>query len=153
MNTQPYNGNFYESCMDVFRSNLPTYFDPSEEAEFSQFLREGVRNYYVLVEQNSVRACGGYYVDGEGKRAGLAWGMVHRDFHKTGLGRELLAFRLREIRTHFPDIPIFLNTSQHTYAFFERFGFEVESVVRGGYGAGLDRYDMTLPAMGEAQTS
>ena len=137
--------------MDIFRSNLPIFFDPSEEVEFSQFLREGAQDFYVLSEQSSVRACGGYFVDAEENRAGLAWGMVHRDFHKTGLGKKLLAFRLRKIQADFPGIPVLLNTSQHTYKFFERSGFEVEKVTPDGYGAGLDRYDMKLAASHKPQ--
>ncbi len=37
-----------------------------------------------------------------------------------------------------------LDTSQHTYRFFERFGFNVKQISKNGYGEGLDRYDMIL---------
>lgn len=37
-----------------------------------------------------------------------------------------------------------LDTSQHTQAFYARFGFTVERVVVNGYGPGLDRWDMAL---------
>ena len=72
MNIQLYNRDFYEPCMDIFRSNLPTFFATDEEVEFSKSLREGARDFYVLSEQNQVKACGGYFIDAEKNRAGLA---------------------------------------------------------------------------------
>lgn len=39
---------------------------------------------------------------------------------------------------------VVLDTSQHTQAFYARFGFMVKQVVSDGYGARLDRWDMAL---------
>ena len=39
---------------------------------------------------------------------------------------------------------LFRDTSQHTYRFFEKFGFNVKQISKNGYGVGLDRYDMFL---------
>ena len=132
--------------MGIFGSNMPVYFDSSEEAEFSQYLHGEPNDYYVLLNDNLVKACGGYFIDLEQKRAGLAWGMVHYDFHKLGYGTQLLAFRLRQLQAEHPNVPLVLGTSQHTYKFYERFGFEVQRVIIDGYGMGLDRYDMRLKA-------
>ena len=34
--------------------------------------------------------------------------------------------------------------SQHTYRFFEKFGFIVKQISKNGFGEGLDKYDMIL---------
>lgn len=125
---------------------MPIYFDSSEEAEFSQYLHREPNDYYVLLDDGLVKACGGYFVDLEKKRAGLAWGMVHYNCHKLGYGTQLLVFRLRQLQTEQPNMPLLLGTSQHTYKFYERFGFEGQRVVPGGYGMGIDQYDMRLKA-------
>ncbi|MEZ4737035.1 MAG: hypothetical protein R3E79_58900 [Caldilineaceae bacterium] len=38
-----------------------------------------------------------------------------------------------------------LNTSQHSYGFFEKVGFVVESIVENGFAEGLHEYKMVLP--------
>ncbi len=100
--------------------------------------------YFVLFDSNEVKACGGYHVNEKKSIERLSWGMVHRQFHKRGFGKQLLKFRLQKLRTDFPGVDIMLDTSQHTYRFFERFGFEVEHITPDGYGVGLDRYEMRL---------
>ena len=48
------------------------------------------------------------------------------------------------IKNNFSGVEIYLDTSQKTYKFFEKFGFVVEKISKNGYGVGLDRYDMFL---------
>ncbi|MGV7183334.1 hypothetical protein [Xanthomonas axonopodis] len=55
--------------------------------------------------------------------------MVHPTLHQQGLGTILLLARLEALRLS-PDIKqVVLDTSQHTQAFFARFGFVVKQVV------------------------
>ena len=54
----------------------------------------------------------------------------------------MYAFRVKY--NNYLDIQIHLDTSQHTYRFFEKFGFSVNQISKNGYGEGLDKYDMTL---------
>ncbi len=144
MNIRHYTQKDFEDCISIFRSNMPDFLDPSEEEEFTQYLRDEPETYFVMFDSNKVKACGGYYVDEKKGIAGLSWGMVHRQFHKIGFGKQLVEFRLQKLHTDFPGVDVLLNTSQHTYRFFERFGFEVENITPDGYGVGLDRYDMRL---------
>jgi predicted GNAT family N-acyltransferase len=67
---------------------------------------------------------------------------VDNALHKKGIGRELLLYRIQLIRSGFPGYPISLDTTQHSYLFFEKMGFKVVKITRDGYGEGLDRYDM-----------
>ena len=59
-------------------------------------------------------------------------------------GSHSLKYRLNHIIRNYPEIEIHLDTSQHTYRFFEKFGFIVEQITKNGYGEGLDKYDMIL---------
>jgi ribosomal protein S18 acetylase RimI-like enzyme len=79
--------------------------------------------------------------------------MVHLDYHRRGIGKALLAYRLNEIRRDPIIRRVTINTSQHTSAFFEKFGFTVERVVRDGYGPGLDRCEMNLIVTPDSQKS
>ena len=56
----------------------------------------------------------------------------------------MLGYRLNEIKNKYKDIEIHLDTSQHTYRFFEKVGFRVTQISKNGYGEGLDKYDMIL---------
>lgn len=76
--------------------------------------------------------------------ATMAWGMIHRDFHKQRGGQQLLEFCLDEITKDHPNHNISLGTSQYTFPFFEQFGFKVTQITPDGYAKGIDKYDMLL---------
>ncbi len=133
------------ACMAIFSGNVPEFFDSSETADFARFLDTLAEAWaYQVLEQNGrVVACGGLERSGEGKRAGLCWGMVDRSLHRQGLGRKLTEARLRSAADMGVE-QVVLDTSQHTQAFYAQFGFEPTKVVRDGYGPGLDRWEMVL---------
>ncbi len=67
-----------------------------------------------------------------------------RAWHGQGIGRRLLEERLQRLRK-IPRVRVVkLQTSQHTYGFFEKAGFRTESVKQDGYGPGLHLYNMGL---------
>lgn len=141
---RPYQPHDREACLAVFRSNVPRYFAPHEEAEFAEFLDELPCTYFVLEAAGEVLGCGGYYVAPGRGEGGLCWGMVHRRHHGGGLGRRLLLERLYRLVQH-PEVAfIRLDTSQHTCGFFEKLGFATIKTESNGYAPGLDRYDMQL---------
>lgn len=135
-----------EACLHLFRSNLPRYFTPSEEAEFAEFLDTEVdANYFVVKDRDTGQlvGCGGVFLKGD--IAGFCWGMVDTSRHHRGIGTLLLRERLEHLRTHYPQVKaVQLDTSQHSEGFFARFGFRTTRVTPDGYGPGLDRCDMTL---------
>lgn len=144
-----------EACFRIFDSNLPLFFDPSERDGLANWLAakdEGrmahasnvVETFYVLEQDGNVLGCAGFYVPGSEKRANMVWGMVENAWHKKGLGRELLDYRIRVIQTEYPDCSISLDTTQHSFGFFERLGFSVTGITNDYYGPGLNRYDMLL---------
>lgn len=133
----------FDACLRVFESNLPKYFAESERAEFVDFLGAHECEYLVVEVNGAVRACGGSDVqDGIGR---LCWGMVEKSHHRSALGSALLAYRLNSLFLGAPKLQqIQLDTSQHSAAFFERFGFKVQGSVPNGFGEGLDCLAMAL---------
>lgn len=142
-----------QACLDLFRSNTPEYFAPTELKDFEGFLDKLESNrdrsdgamYYYLVEMDGMpAACGGIASSPDGMHARMTWGMVHRQLHRQGVGREFLLFRIRRIRQLFPYSTISLDTTQHSKGFYEKLGFVVTAYTPDFYLPGMHRYDMEL---------
>ena len=143
----------HEACMDLFDSNCPPFFDSSERELFDNWLtgidigryaRENIKvsHFYVVENEQGIIACGGFYLLTDSPFARLSWGMVDRKMHKKGIGTEFFRYRLEEQKKKYPNIKMALDTSQHTFRFYEKMGFAVKKITPDGYGAGLDKYDM-----------
>jgi N-acetylglutamate synthase-like GNAT family acetyltransferase len=139
------------ACITIFNSNTPTFFATSELADFLPWLDHQEQAstpspqtdyYYVLEVNKKVIASGGFHLNLDTAQATLAWGMVDHTWHGQGVGSHLLAYRIQQIRVLHPACTILLDTTQHTYRFFQRFGFTVTQVTKDYYAKGLDRYDM-----------
>ena len=145
MNLRSYQTADDDGCLAVFDSNVPKFFAPHERAAFAAFLATSTDPYFVVVDDlGQVIGCGGYYVNHERAAAGLTWGMVNRGLHRQGIGRFLLLARLQRIGQEPNVTSVLLNTSQHSYGFFAKVGFVVESIVENGFAEGLDEYKMVL---------
>ncbi|GHC52020.1 GNAT family N-acetyltransferase [Neogemmobacter tilapiae] len=143
--TRRYQPSDLAACLAVFDSNLPMYFAPEERTEFYEFLVETdfrFNPFLVLSQNNRCIACGGLNIDGG--TASLCWGMVVADLHGQGFGSHLTEVRLELARVTPGLQSVHMITSQHTGAFYQRFGFELSEVTPNGIGVGLDRWAMTL---------
>lgn len=140
----PYEDSHYSICMDIIQSNTPKFIDHTEHEDFKKYLSRKDKNYFVIYKNDELIACGGYELNPSKTKAGLSWGLVHRNFHKQGIGRELIQFRINHIQSHFPKVEIQLDTSQHTYQFFEKFGFKLINIAKNGWAEGLHKYHMVL---------
>lgn len=141
------------ACLALFNSNVPVFFHPSELMLFESFLDAIERgesgkptnreeHYYVLEDKDALVGCGGVCLRETGNEACMAWGMVDNALHRQGYGRELLIYRLEKMGELFPNSKVVLDTTQHSYSFFERFGFNTKKITDDFYGPGLHRYDM-----------
>lgn len=133
-----------DACLSIFDSNRPVYFAAEERAEFENFLNDPRCDYFVIEAKSEIVGCGGFWLDREQGRAGMVWGMVRNNHHLQGIGSYLLLARLQTIGLQAPDTIVLLNTSQHTFEFYIRFGFEVQKITENGYGPGLHRYELSL---------
>ena len=138
------------SCMEAFLSNVPTFFTVAEIDLFEQFLdkqinavtREENVYFYTVVYNGQVVGCGGFGDKQNTSKLTFIWGLIHADFHKKGLGEKLLNYRIQEIKRIFPSFELCLDTSQHCYGFFEKFGFKTTQITKDYYTVGMHRYDM-----------
>ncbi|MBS1773146.1 MAG: GNAT family N-acetyltransferase [Bacteroidetes bacterium] len=157
MNIREYQPSDREPCITIFDSNTPQYFDPTEKEYLQNWLTgkdEGRHSYknniaehfYVLEHDGAVVGCGGFYIPEAKPVANMVWGMIHRDYHKHGLGKALFQYRVQQIQKLYPHCSIILDTTQHTYGFFEKLGFKVTQITNDAYGPGLNRYDMVMDA-------
>lgn len=134
-----------EGCLLAFTSNVPLYFTQAEIAEFERFLDTFMSkrtHFFVVVAGDTIMGCGGFGDKDNTGNITLAWGLVHNDYHKTGLGEQLLMHRLEQIKRLYPSKPVGVDTTQFSYGFFERFGFKTTKITDDFYEKGMHRYDM-----------
>jgi predicted GNAT family N-acyltransferase len=143
-----YSPKYKADCLLVFKSNMPKYFLLEEYNDFNEWLDEKTLDdrYFVCLQDNQVVACGGYFYDDDRKKAGLSWGMVNAALHGTGIGTQLTAFRVQEMKETFPNSTYMIDTSQHTAPFYPKMGFVTQKVTPNGFGEGLDKHYMEIEA-------
>lgn len=159
MKIRHYNADDKMSCMAVFDSNCPHYFDPTERAMFEKWLDHQSSDfnyksptytnsvcdaYYVIQLEDCIAGCGGFYVNDELKEVRLAWGMIDSNFHNKGLGTVLFLHRKEAAQAQWKGYTLNLGTSQHTYSFYEKMGFKIIEIEPKGYGEELDRIEMVF---------
>lgn len=144
-----------KDCLAIFDSNCPPYFAQSERILFSNFLNSLIDNkpvydtikenfFYVLIVKDKIIGCAGFYTQTNNSQIRFSWGMILNSYHKKGLGTRIVQFRISKIKEFFPKHQIALDTSQHTFKFYQNFGFEVKEYTKNGYAQGLDKYEMLL---------
>lgn len=153
MQIRPYTANDHSSCMEIMRSNTPAFFAENEVELFDRWLEaqevgrlehpvSEKEVYFVLEKDHVILGCGGYLLVKDTNEIFLAWGMVHRQYHGTGLGKALLEFRIDAISTNHPDRVIALSTTQDIAPFFQKYGFRITHVKPRYYSSTLDRVEM-----------
>lgn len=143
-----------ESCMNAFKSNVPLYFTEEEITDFENFLdrlekgsddgNPGNTYFFVVVLNEKVIGCGGFGDRYNDNIISLAWGLIHKDFHKRGFGKKLLLHRLEQIKKIYPASRVVMDTTQFSFSFFEKYGFVTTKITRDYYTNGMHRYDMSL---------
>jgi predicted GNAT family N-acyltransferase len=137
MNIRSYTTTDLGNVIDAFRSNIPKYFVPAEEAELREFLGGSPEHYYVIDRDGEVVAAGGIGFNSD-DTISLCWGMVHNGLLGTGLGKMLTEFRIKLARDVYGDRPIVISTSQHTAGFYAKFGLVTIEHTPDGFGPGID---------------
>ena len=143
--------NDLEPVVDIFRSNIPKYFVPEEEADLRDFLSEFADDYYVLEIDGAIAGAGGIALN-EDQTISLCWGMVRNDLIGKGLGKKLTLFRIEKGRQRWGNLPFFTSTSNHTEGFYLKLGFHSTERIANGFGQGIDTCKMRLePVSSPAQ--
>lgn len=130
----------------IFRQNTPKYFALEEQPDLEQFLEHNAANYWLIEQEGVIAGCGGIVFSEDQRIGRIAWDFFSPDFQGKGLGRQLTAFRLAEIRKNSTVQRIIVRTSQLAYSFYAKFGFEIENIEEDYWAPGLHLYDMQMPA-------
>ncbi len=150
---RPYTPSDKIACIEAFKTNVPLYFTAQEAHDFEGFLKKIATNdgqktiethYFVVVFEDKIVGCGGFGDKDNQDIITLAWGLIHNDFHRKGFGKALLLHRLQLIKQLYPYLPLIVDTTQHSYTFFEKLGFRTTKITPDFYAVGLDRYDMVF---------
>lgn len=143
---EPYNIEHKAACLAIFKSNMPKYFAEKELPEFIRWLENGALTtpYFIVKKANQIVACGGYYYDSRYEKGGLSWGMVDAALHGQGIGKQLTQYRIQHMIDAYPKQSYMIETSQHTFQFYEKLGFVIEKITPDGFSKGLDNYLMVL---------
>ena len=134
-----------EELIAIMNLNVPTYFDESEIKDFLNYLDNEIEDYFVVKDKNDlVVGCGGINFEDEGATAIISWDMIHPAHHKMGYGRKLLEHRLQLIRDANKYKQVVVRTSQHTFEFYQKFGFELTDIKANYWAPGIDLYYMQI---------
>jgi ribosomal-protein-alanine N-acetyltransferase len=129
----------------LLQLNTPEYFDPSEEIEFIDYLDNKIEDYFVVLRKSKIVGAGGinYFPDENMSR--ISWDMIHPDYQGKGVGKELIQYRIELIKASSKNIElIVVRTSQLTYKFYKKMGFELDKIEKDFWAKGFDLYQMII---------
>ncbi|MES2762018.1 MAG: GNAT family N-acetyltransferase [Bacteroidota bacterium] len=148
---KPYLPQYKKTLLEIFKSNMPLYFAQEELPLFDAFLDRDLERgpYYIIFNNDVIVGCGGIALNQPTKYTNephviMTWGMVDNKHHKEGLGKLLLLHRIEQAKEIYPGIKIALGTTQHTFEFFEKYGFKTVCYEKDHWAKGLDLYQMEL---------
>jgi len=132
-----------DACLDIYRSNLAEFLPDSIEL-LESHLSESFSYFLIVESSTSVLACGGLDIQADSNSAGLTFGMVHSEFHRSGLGSLLTLTRLALLDGEHDPAFVGLETTLAVEPFYQRFGFERLSYPEQRYSGGGYYVSMAL---------
>lgn len=126
----------------IIELHTPTFFASSEKEEFDKYLAEELEQYFVIEINGQVIGAGGINYFLHARKARISWDMIHPDFQGKGYGSKLIEHRIDVIKSNPKVEKIIVRTSQFVYPFYEKNGFELQSIGKDFWGVGYDLYLM-----------
>lgn len=139
-----------EAVINLLRLNTPQYFAPAEEADLVEYLDNKRELYYVLLLNDRIVGCGGINFADDRTTGKISWDIFHPHYQRKSLGTQLMEHRIKKLKSIGSIRRITVRTSQFTYKFYEKQGFELFEIVQDYWATGFDLYHMRykdLPAM------
>ncbi|MEZ4903637.1 MAG: GNAT family N-acetyltransferase [Spirosomataceae bacterium] len=141
---RPYELSDRRTLERIFLLNTPKYFAPEEVGDFLEYLDLFGDDYVVAVVDKRVVGGGGYWIRSFDQQGGLSWAFLHPDFQGTGIGKELAEYRIEKIKNTGIAKTIMVETSQHSFGFYEKLGFKLLSKQPDYWAKGIDLYSAVL---------
>lgn len=123
---------------EIFMLNTPKYFAPEELGDFLEYLDLFGDDYVVAVVGGQIVGGGGYWIRESDQQGGLSWAFLHPDFQGTGVGKALAVYRIDKIKASGKAKTIMVETSQHSFGFYEKFGFKLVGQQSDYWAPGID---------------
>ena len=143
---RPYEKSDKAYVINLFRLNTPNYFSSEEEDDLIYFLENEREQYYVVSINKEIVGCGGYNFSEDKSIGVICWDIVHPNFQGKSVGRNLLNYRITQIKNVNSIRKITVRTSQLVYRFYEKQGFVLVEIVQDYWSKGFDLYRMDLLA-------
>lgn len=128
----------------IFSLNTPKYFAIEELGDFLEYLDMFGDDYVVATLNDRVVGGGGYWIRSFDKVGGLSWAFLHPDYQGSGIGKELALYRIERIKASGVAKRIQVETSQHSFGFYEKLGFKLLDKQPDYWAKGLDLYSAVL---------
>lgn len=132
------------AVLELLRLLIPRYFAESELADFKEYLKNNLEYYYVVEVKGQLVGAGGFNVLADNTTIRISWDFIHPNFQGFGVGKQLIAYRLKLIKELYPTHKVEVRTSQMAYKFYEKQGFLLQEVVEDYWAVGFDLYVMRL---------
>ncbi|SEL71789.1 Acetyltransferase (GNAT) domain-containing protein [Aquimarina amphilecti] len=141
---RPYKLKDKKELIDVFKQNIPTYFDLKEVKDFQDYLQKYSASYYTIFYKKKIVGGVGCYLEGKNRIGRITWIFFHPKYTGLGLGKKAIEHSLSILKLSSELEKVVVTTSQLAYKFFEKFGFVLEKIEKDYWGLGLDLYLMEL---------
>jgi len=141
---RPYHPDDLKAALKLLDLNTPEYFAPEERPGYEKYLRERVGEDFVVEINGKVIGCGGVSYKADGHTAMFSWAMIHPQHQGKGFGRKLGEHRLEHIRSQPRFKTVVVRTSQFTYAFYQKLGFQLQKMEKDYWARGYDLYYMEM---------
>jgi len=132
------------ACLALFDANCPEYFAPNERADYEAFLAEGRAGYRVCTMDGSVvGAWGVFRVDDDA--SALNWILLSPATQGRGIGRAIMDEVKATLRAR-GHARLHIAASHRSAPFFAHFGAVERERIPDGWGPGMHRVEMEMPA-------
>ena len=128
--------------MALFCENVPRFFAESEIADLDLYLDKEIEDYFVIETDGQIAGAGG--INYEDETGIISWDFLRPSQHGRGLGSALLQYRLSILRRNPGVKRVIVRTSQLTYSFYGKNGFQTVEVEKDFWAEGYDLYLMEL---------
>ena len=128
--------------LEIFKLNIPQYFDPKELTDFEEYLNQQSDTYLTIEIKDKIAGGIGYYVQESDQSGRITWVFFDPDYSGKGLGRQAVSHCLTILKSNPKVKKLIVTTSQLAYQFFEKFGYHLVKTEKDYWGKGLDLFLM-----------
>lgn len=140
-----------EELLDVFKLNIPKYFDPKEVDDFLEYLDDHGDTYLTIEKDNKIVGGVGYFFNDSDKSGQITWIFLHPEYTDHGLGKQAVKHCITLLKSNSEIVKLVVTTSQLAFRFFEKFGFNLIRTEKDYWGSGLDLFLMEIQLNDEIQ--